>query len=51
MADDLDNTGSPFGWDEECRIHLSNYPEPTYAQLYGLTREELRYNTANASTY
>jgi len=42
-AEDLGYTGSPFIWDEQRRAHLRAELDATYAHLYGLTRDELRY--------
>lgn len=42
-AEDLGYTGAPFPWDEERRAFLRAELDATFAHLYGLTRDELRY--------
>ena len=39
----MDYHGKPFKWDEDRRAHLRAELDATYARLYGLTRDELRY--------
>jgi hypothetical protein len=42
-AADLGYTGPPFAWNPERRARLRAELDATYARLYGLTRDELRY--------
>jgi hypothetical protein len=42
-AVDLGHTGPPFAWNPERRARLRAELDATYARLYGLTRDELRY--------
>jgi hypothetical protein len=42
-ATDLGFQGSPFVWDEDRRSQLRAELDAAYANLYGLTRDELRY--------
>jgi hypothetical protein len=42
-AADLGYAGPPFAWDPERRARLRAELDATYARLYGLTRDELRY--------
>jgi len=42
-AADLGHTGAPFGFDPARRAILRAELDATYARLYGLTRDELRY--------
>lgn len=42
-AEDLGYTGAPFVWDPDSRARLRGELDAYYAQLYGLTRDELQY--------
>lgn len=43
FAEDMGYPGEPFRWDEVRRAQLRAELDATYARLYGLTRDELRY--------
>ena len=43
FAEDMGYPGEPFTWNEERRAQLRAELDATYARLYGLTRDELRY--------
>ena len=43
FAEDMGYPGEPFRWDEVRRAQLRAGLDATYARLYGLTRDELRY--------
>lgn len=43
FAEDMGYHGEPFRWDEVRRAQLRAELDAYYAQLYGLTRDELRY--------
>jgi len=43
FAEDMGYHGEPFRWDEARRAQLRAELDATYARLYGLTRDELRY--------
>jgi len=43
FAEDMGYHGEPFRWDEVRRAQLRAELDATYARLYGLTRDELRY--------
>jgi hypothetical protein len=50
-AADLGYTGEPFGFDPERRAKIRAELDAYYAQLYGLTRDELRYILDPADTH
>ena len=43
FAQDMGYHGDPFTWDPDRRAHLRAELDASYAHLYGLTRDELRY--------
>jgi hypothetical protein len=43
FAEDMGYHGEPFKWDESRRAQVRAELDATYARLYGLTRDELRY--------
>ena len=43
FAEDMGYHGKPFRWDEVHHAQLRAELDATYARLYGLTRDELRY--------
>jgi len=51
FAHDLGYDGQPFAWNPERRALLRAELDATYAKLYGLTRDELRYILDPADIY
>ena len=51
FARDLGYDGAPFAWNPERRALLRAELDATYAKLYGLTRDELRYILDPADIY
>ena len=51
FAEDMGYEGEPFIWDEERRAILRAELDAKYAQMYGLTRDELRYILDPADVY
>ncbi len=51
FAEDMGYSGEPFMWDEARRAILKAELDAKFAQLYGLTRDELRYILDPADVY